>query len=138
MDTAAATRLADQLNRQRHGVCGSVAARLLRAFPELTRTLRLEESYSPAARLSQVAVERLNELVRSVLLFDLPALADEELRWAHGVLPRKGVTLEHQSAMVRWFFEEVRRLQLSADELAVARETEQHLLASISQAYQAN
>lgn len=138
MDSAAATRLADQLNRQRQGVCGPVAARLLRAFPELTRTLRLEESYAPAARLSEVAVERLNELVRSVLLFDAPALIDQEMGWAQGVLPRKGVTREHQSAMVRWFFEEVRRLPLSGEELAVARELESQLLARINQVYQAN
>src|SRR5690606_10523723 len=97
-------RLADLLNKQRQSICEPVAARLLRAFPELARTLRLEESYAPAARLSEVAVERLSELVRSMLIFELPALADQELRWAQGVLPRKGVTYEHQSALVRWFF----------------------------------
>lgn len=138
MDSAAATRLAEQLNRQRQGVCGPVAARMLRAFPELTRTLRLEESYAPVARLSEVAVERLNELVRTVLLFEAPALIDQELSWAQGVLPRKGVTREHQSAMVRWFFEEVRRLPLGAEELAVARELEQQLIARIGQVYQPN
>lgn len=136
MDTAAASRLAEQLNRQREGVYSSVAARLLRAFPELARTLRLEESYPPAARLSEVAVERLGELVRAVLLFEAPSLIDQEMRWAHGALPRKGVTREHQSAMVRWFFEEVRRLPLSREELTVAHEVEQLLLARISQVYQ--
>jgi hypothetical protein len=131
MDSAAATRLAGQLSSQHQLICDQVSARLLAAFPELTRSLRLEENYTPISRLSEVAVERLNELVRSVLLFDLPSLADQELRWARGVLPRSGVTFEHQTAMVRWFFEEVRKLPLGASELAISREIEQHFLGQI-------
>lgn len=138
MDSAAASRLAGQLAAQQKPLCQHVSARLLRAYPELTRSLRLEENYSPAERLSQVAVERLNELVRSVLLFELPALVEQELSWAHGVLPRRGVTFQHQSAMVRWFFEEVRRLPLSAAELDLARELEQCLLRSVDAAYHHN
>lgn len=128
MDSTIASRLAEQLSAQQQSLCEHVTARLLRAFPELTRSLRLEENYSPADRLSQVAVARLNELVRAVLLFDLPSLADKELSWAHGVLPHRGVTYQHQSAMIRWFFEEVRRLPLTAAELDLAREIEQYFL----------
>lgn len=138
MDSAAASRLAGQLSAQQKPLCQHVSARLLRAYPELTRSLRLEENYSPAERLSQVAVERFSELVRSVLLFELPALAEQELIWAHGVLPRRGVTYQHQSAMVRWFFEEVRRLPLSAAELELARELEQSLLRSVDAVYHQN
>lgn len=138
MDSAAATRLAGQLTAQHKPLCQYVSARLLRAFPELSRSLRLEENYSPADRLSQVSVERLNELVRAVLLFDSPELADKEIDWAHGVLPRRGVTFQHQSAMIRWFFEEVRRLPLSPAELDLARDVEQHFLRAVSEAYHSN
>jgi hypothetical protein len=133
MESVAATRLADQLRSHQHQLCNQVSSRLLAAYPELTRSLRLEENYQPIARLSEVAVERLNDLVRSVLLFDLPSLADQELRWAHGVLPRSGVTAEHQSSMVRWFFEEVRKLPISTMELAITREIEQYFLVQIRQ-----
>lgn len=138
MDTVAATRLAGQLGAQQQQLCQPVAARLLRTFPELSRSLRLEEQYSATDRLSQMAVERLNELVRSVLLFDLPALADQELTWAHGVLLRRGVTYQHQAAMVRWFFEEVRRLALSPAELALTRELEGYFVQAVTQAYGPN
>jgi hypothetical protein len=137
MDSAAATRLAGQLSSQHQSLCDRVSTRLLAAFPELTRSLRLEENYTPISRLSKVAVERLNDLVRSVLLFELPSLADQELRWARGVLPRSGVTFEHQTTMVRWFFEEVRKLPISSMELAISREIEQYFLGQIRQAYQA-
>jgi hypothetical protein len=138
MDSVAATKLAGQLSIQNQPLCNQVSARLLAAYPELTRSLRLEENYTPVARLSEVAVERLNDLVRSVLLFDLPSLADQELSWARGVLPRNGVTSEHQASMVRWFFEEVRKLPISTTELAITREIEQYFLGQIRQVYQAN
>lgn len=138
IDSAAAARLAQHLSQQQQPLCEYVAHRLLRSFPELGATLRLEEQYTPVERLSEVAVARLHELVRSVLLFELPSLADRELEWAHGVLPRRGVTYEHQSAMIRWFFEEVRRLPLSAAELAVANEIEQYFLRAATQAYHGN
>jgi len=138
VDSIAATKLANQLSSQQQPLCDRVSARLLVAYPELTRSLRLEENYTPIARLSEVAVERLNDLVRSVLLFDLPSLADQELRWAHGVLPRSGVTKEHQSSMVCWFFEEVRKLPISPVELAIAREIEQYFLNQIQKVYQVN
>lgn len=138
MDSTVATRLAGQLTAQQKPLCQHVSSRLLRAFPELTNSLRLEENYSPADRLSEVAVERLNELVRAVLLFELPALADKELVWAKGVLPRSGVTHQHQSAMIRWFFEEVRRLPLGPAELGLAREIEQYFLSVVNEAYHTN
>jgi hypothetical protein len=138
MDSVAASRLAGHLTAQQQTLCEHVSARLLRAFPELTHALRLEENYSPTARLSEVAVGRLNELVRAVLLFELPNLADKELGWAGGVLPRSGVTFQHQSAMIRWFFEEVRRLPLSAAEQHLSFEVEQHFLGVVNETYRSN
>lgn len=138
MDTAAATRLASQLNAEGEPICQQVAARLLRAYPELTGSLRLEESYRATDRLSQMAVVRLKELVRSVLLFEHPGLADSELAWASGVLPRRGVTAEHQTAMVRWFFEEVRRLPISAAERDLSRELEQYFVQVIGSSHERN
>lgn len=138
MEATAAARLASQLTTQQKPICQHVSARLLRAFPEITRSLRLEENYSATDRLSQVAVERLNELVRAVLLFELPALADNEILWAQGVLPGRGVTFQQQSTMVRWFFEEVRRLPLTPEETALTYEIEQYFLQVISNAYHRN
>jgi hypothetical protein len=138
MDSSTASRLAAQLSAQQRQLCQHVSSRLLSAFPEISRSLRLEENYNATDRLSQVAVERLNELVRSVLLFELPALADHELRWAHGVLPPRGVTYQQQSAMVRWFFEEVRRLPLTLPELELTREIEQHFVNLVNEVYQHN
>lgn len=138
MDSVTASRLAGQLSAQRQLICRQVSNRLLRAYPELTRTLRLEENYQAADRLSEVAVERLSELVRAVLLFELPALADGELQWAGGVLPRRGVTSQHQTAMVRWYFEEVRRLPLTPAESDLARELEQHFVSAVAAAHGQN
>ncbi|MFV9507298.1 MAG: hypothetical protein AB4911_22330 [Oscillochloridaceae bacterium umkhey_bin13] len=138
MNSTAAARLAGQLSTQQQPLCEYVSHRLLQNFPELQQTLRLEEQYSPVERLSEVAVGRLSELVRSVLLFELPSLVDREINWAHGVLPRRGVTYEHQHAMIRWFFEEVRRMSLSQAELEVAAEIEQYFLDAINQAYHEN
>jgi hypothetical protein len=138
MDSVAATRLADKLSNHHQPLCDQVSARLLMAYPELTQSLRLEENYTPVSRLTEVSVGRLNDLVRAILLFDLPSLADQELRWAQGVLPRSGVTPEHQSSMVRWFFEEVRKLPISSIELAIVREIEQYFLARIRQIHKAN
>ncbi|MGQ9926997.1 MAG: hypothetical protein ACUVS4_09010 [Chloroflexaceae bacterium] len=138
MDTLAATRLVNQLTAQQKQICQNVAGRLLRAYPELSRMLRLEENYTASERLAAVSVERLSELVRSVLLFEAPTLADKEIIWAHGVLPRHGVTYQHQSAMVRWFFEEVRRVPLTPEELALTAEIEQYFLNLVSSVYRVN
>ena len=138
MDTLVANRLVSQLTAQHKLICQHVAARLLRTYPELARSLRLEENHTAAERLSAVAVERLGELVRSILLFDLPALADQELAWAHGVLPRHGVTYQHQSAMVRFYFEEVRHLPLTPEEIALTQEIEQHFQKVVSSVYRVN
>lgn len=138
MDSTAATHLAEQLNGEHDRLCETVALRLLRAFPELTHTLRLEENYTPTTRLSHVAVTRLYELVRAVLLFEQPTIADAELRWAHGVLPRSGVTYEHQAALISWFFEEVTRLPLDTGERRIANEIERHMLMQVRQVYRQN
>lgn len=128
MDPVAAEHLAEQLITQRALICTQVTNRLLLAFPELVQTLRMEAATSVEARLSEVAAERMYELVRAILLFGLPNLAEQELRWAVGVLPRSGVTTEHQAAMIRWFFEETRRIGLGPAELAITQELEQYML----------
>ncbi len=133
MDSAAASRLADTLNTHHQPLCEQVSARLLAEYPEIAQSLRLEEQYTPVQRLSAVAVERLNELVRAILLFDLPSLADQELQWAQGVLPRNGVKPEHQMSMVRWFFTEVRKLPISPLEQAITQELEHYFLGRIKQ-----
>lgn len=134
MSSATTNRLAELMADR--ALCIQVANRLLHAYPELTNTLRLEDNYSPTARLSSMAVERLSALARAMLLFDLPTLADYELAWASGALPRIGVTHDHQVAMVRWYFEELRRFDLAPGELAQTRDLEGYLLAQVRQTYQ--
>ncbi|MFP4435979.1 MAG: hypothetical protein ACLFVO_01925 [Chloroflexaceae bacterium] len=128
MDPVAAEHLAEQLATQRTLICARVTTRLLLTFPELVQTLRMEAATSVEARLSEVASERMYELVRAILLFGLPNLAEQELRWAVGVLPRSGVTTEHQAAMIRWFFEETRQIGLEPAEIAITQELEQYML----------
>ncbi len=128
MDPVAAEHLVEQLATQRTRICARVTSRLLLAFPELVHTLRVEVATSVEARLSTVASERMYELVRAILLFGLPTLAEQELRWAVGVLPRSGVTTEHQAAMIRWFFEETRQIGLGQAEIAITQELEQYML----------
>lgn len=135
METAA-TRLAKRLGSQYKSLCDRVSTRLLAAYPELKDTLRLDEGYNPRDRLSFMAVERLSELVRAVLVFDLPELAERELMWAHGVLPRIGVTYTHQSSMIAWYFEELRSLATSPDEVRLVRNLEQTFLGAVRSAYQ--
>jgi hypothetical protein len=138
MDTATAAQLAERLDSHREPLCRHVAGRLLRAYPELTHTLRLEEQYQAVERLSKVGVERLSELLRAVLLFDLPALAVKEFVWARDVLGRSGVTEQHQTAMVRWFFEALRQLPLGLAESELASELERHFLSALRQVHQAS
>jgi hypothetical protein len=128
VDPVAAEHLAEQLATQRTLICARVTSRLLLTFPELAQTLRMEAATSVEARLSEVAAERMYELVRAILLFGLPNLAEQELRWAVGVLPRSGVTTEHQAAMIRWFFEETRQIRLGPAEIAVTQELERYML----------
>jgi hypothetical protein len=135
MESTAATRLATHLEDHRGSLCTYVAERLLTTYPELIASLRIEEVHSAETRLSIVAIERFNELVRAMLVFELPSLAENELRWAYGVLPRHGVTYDHQATMVRYFFDEVRKLKLGPGELIVARETEHYLLDLIRSMY---
>jgi hypothetical protein len=135
MDTVAAVQLATQLDNQRDELCAQVATRLLHGFPDILPTLRLEERYAPEVRLSEVAVLRFNELVRAILLFELPDLANKEFSWARGVLPRHGVTIEHQYALIKVFFEEVRQLKLDTAAQHLVQELELELLAQIQRAY---
>lgn len=135
METAA-TQLAKRLGNQYKGLCDRVSSRLLVAYPELKDTLRLEEAYNPRDRLSLMAVERLSELVRAVLVFDLPELVERELMWAHGVLPRIGVTYTHQSTMISWYFEELRSLAASPDEIHLVRNLEHTFLGAVRTVYQ--
>lgn len=129
-----ARSLAARLDESCPHISMRVSERLLREYPELIDTLRMTTP-SAAARLSDVAVGRLCQLMRAVLLFRQPVLADKEFEWSVGVLPRYGVHFEHQNAMVRWFFEEVRALELTPPEHELADELEQHLLAVVASAH---
>jgi len=126
-DKGATAALAARLDALRPTICIEVAEQLLEAFPELHDMLRLRTP-SPAARLSAVSVERLCQLVRAMLLFGEPSLADKEFRWAWGVLPRSGVRAEQQVAMVHWFFDALRRDNLTLAETQVASEVERYLI----------
>lgn len=128
MDASVAQRLADRLQAWHHIVCPRVTTRLLVTYPELVRTLRLESVASVEDRLSQVSVARLYEVVRAVLLFNMPELADKELSWAYGVLPRSGVTFVHQSSMIAWFFDEIQQLGIEPDETIIVQELRQRML----------
>lgn len=107
----------------------------MNTFPELEQLLKLEGGISAAQRLNDVSVERLCKLVQAILLFETMTIADQEFRWASGVLPRSGVTYRHQMSMVSWFFEEVRRLELDSSEMALTRQIEEHLLDQVDQIY---
>ncbi|WP_298815105.1 hypothetical protein [Chloroflexus sp.] len=135
MDEISATELARQIEQHRQTIAERVAGRLLRAFPELAHTLRLEEQYGPVERMAEVSVRPLSDLIRAMLLFNALEIAETELRWARGVLPRWGVSYEHTTTMIRWYFEEVGRLPLSPAARAVAAEVEQHLLSLMIRLY---
>lgn len=108
-------------------ICERVSAKMMLAFPELAATLQLESAPSLEQRLSKVATERFCEMLRAILVFEAFELADQELRWAHPIIVRQGVTYQHQATMVRWVFEEVRRLPLDAAEKNLVYELEQYL-----------
>lgn len=135
VDANVAKRLADRLQAWQHIICTRVTTRLLVTYPELVRTLRLESVTSVEERLSQVSVVRLYELVRAILLFDLPELADKELAWAYGVLPRSGVTFEHQASMIAWFFDEIQQLGIEPDETIIVEMLKQRMLDVMQRIY---
>jgi hypothetical protein len=135
MDSVAAERLSARLGDQKDILCKRVAARLMSAFPELEHLLLLEGDISAETRLSRVSTERLFELVRAVLIFESYDVLDNEFQWAIGVLPRRGVTYQHQSAMVRCFCDEVYRLGLEVDEFTLMRDIENYMLRLIRTLY---
>lgn len=139
MNTVAANHLAGRLAAQRDYLSQCVAARLLAAYPELSAVLQMETVAVSSARdrLGEVSVRRLNELVRSILIFEDLSIAEQELRWAVGVLPRRGVKMRHQATMVRWFFEEVERLDLTREERALIHSIEHYLMNVIETVYAA-
>jgi hypothetical protein len=130
-----AQALAEKIQLRKTTLGRVVAGRLLEQFPEINTSLRLEEQYSPVERLASVSVERLSELVRAALIFGVPSVIDDEFRWAIGYLPQQGVRFEHQEALVRWLFEEIRRLHLSAEEHALSIQIEQYLHERVSRIY---
>lgn len=138
VDPEAAMRLAQRMSDNRAIVCQQVTRQLLTAFPDVVKTLRVEMTSSIETHLSKVSVERLYELVRAVLLFEMLELAERELTWAYGVLPRSGVTYEQKESMTRWFFTEVRQLGLPLPELAVTNELEDFFLDVLAKLYQTN
>jgi hypothetical protein len=120
----------------RQAVLGQVISRrLLETYPEINDSLRLEERYSPIERLAAVSVTRLSELVRAALIFGQPTLIDDELRWAIGYLPKQGVKFDHQDALVRWMFEEIRQMHLSNAEYNLSIELEQYIRERIKHLY---
>lgn len=135
MDSAVASRLAGHIQSKQDTICKRVTVRLLVSYPDLKQLLKLEGGTSAEERLNSVSVQRFSELVRAILLFEVLELADQEFQWAGGVLPRHGVQFQHQTALVRWYFEEVSRLDLDAEELALAGEIEEHLLSIIRAIY---
>ncbi len=137
MNTVAANHLASRLAAQRDYLSQCVAARLLAAFPELAGVLQMETVAASSARdrLGEVAVRRLNELVRSILIFEDLSIAEQELRWAVGVLPRRGVKMRHQASMVHWFFEEVGRFDLAKEERTLVQSIERYLLNVVETVY---
>ncbi|WP_322816845.1 hypothetical protein [Chloroflexus sp.] len=138
MDEVTASQLARRITEHRPALAKRVAGRLLRAFPELTHTLRLEENYDPVERMASVAVQPFSDLVRAILLFNTLEIAETELRWARGVLPRWGVAYEHTTTMIRWYFEELSQLPLSPAERLVVVEVEQYLLCLIARIYESS
>ncbi|NJK80363.1 MAG: hypothetical protein HC914_10835 [Chloroflexaceae bacterium] len=139
MDTTVATHLAQRLGEKSTVLSHRVAIRLLAAFPELTYVLQAESlaASSVQERLGQVSVKRLNDVVRAILVFGDPSIAEQELQWAVGVLPRRGVQHKHQSTMIRWFFDEVTHLELTSDELVLAHQLEHHILDVVERVYAA-
>jgi hypothetical protein len=98
--------------------------------------LKLEGSLSPEKRLSDVSVSRLCRMLQAILLFETLTIAEQEFRWAGGVLPRNGVTHQHQLSMLRWFFEEINQLSLEPAEIALLAGIEQHIITVIDSVYQ--
>lgn len=139
MNTVAANHLAGRLEAQREYLSTRVAARLLAAYPELSSVLQLETVAISSAqdRLGEVAVRRLTELVRAILIFEDLSIAEQELRWAVGVLPRHGVQFCHQTMMVRWFFEEIDDLDLASEERTLIHSIEHYLLDVVETVYAA-
>ncbi len=139
MNTVAANHLAGRLEAQRDYLCTRVAARLLAAYPELSSVLQLETVAVSSAqdRLGEVAVRRLLELVRAILIFEDLSIAEQELRWAVGVLPRRGVKFRHQATMVRWFFEEIEDFDLAPEERKLVHSIEHYLLDVVETVYAA-
>jgi hypothetical protein len=135
IDTVAAGRLAARLKKERDGLCRRLTPRLLAAFPEIARMLKLEGDVSIEERLNEAACERFCGLVQAICVFESLSVVDQEFRWAIGVLPRNGVSYDHQMSMVRWFFEELRRLGLEDDEAQLAREMESYITHLIDQLY---
>jgi hypothetical protein len=136
IDTVAASRLAGRLKRERDGLCRRLTPRLLAAFPEIARMLKLEGDVSVEERLNEAACERFCGLVQAICVFESFSVVDQEFRWAIGVLPRNGVSYDHQMAMVRWFFEELHRLGLEDDEAKLVSEIESYITHLIDQLYQ--
>ncbi len=135
MDSLVAEGLATKIKEQKVPICRRVSARLLSTFPELTVMLKLEGEVAPETRLSSASVERLAELIRGILIFETFSLAEQEFRWAAGVLPRHGVNHDHQATMVRWFFGEVYHLDLNEAERALAHQVEQQMLDMVAVLY---
>lgn len=136
-DTDSAAQLAERLKQRHEFLSERVSARLLAAFPELAQLLQLESltATTPARRLGQASVDRFTEMVRAMLIFEDFSIASREIQWAIGVLPHRGVRFEHQSTMVRWFFDEVSQMDLPEAERQLSYQLRDYLLGLVRTAY---
>jgi hypothetical protein len=134
----AANRLIPLLSDKQETICLRVSRRLLDTYPEIQRMLKLEGGLSMEKRLSEVSVTRLCRMLQAILLFETLDLADQEFRWAGGVLPRSGVTYQHNLSMTRWFFQEINQFELQPGEALLLASIEQHILQLIEETYAPN
>lgn len=133
MDSKAAAELAHYLNESETVLSQRVATHLLDRHPEIRTSLRLEEDYEAIERLAEVSVERLNRLVRAMLLFEAPTLAEPELRWARDVLVRWGVTRQHTTALIDLYFADIDQRELDPAVTKLARHLHHFLLTQLDQ-----
>jgi hypothetical protein len=131
MDHKAAEGLAHYLQEREGVITHRVAARMLELYPELTSVLRLEEDYAVVDRLAEVSVERLNRLVRAMLLFEAPTLAEPELRWARDVLQRWGVTSQHTAGLIDCYFADLEQSGIDVPQVKLARQLHRFLLTQL-------
>lgn len=136
MTTTPSNRLAARLASSEEHVCRNVSDQMLKTYPELQHSLHLDGNATPSLRMSRMSAEPLNAMVRGILVFDTLSVAENELRWAAGVLPRYGVQRKHHTALMHTYFTEVMQLDLDLSEMALVTDLRANLLAMLDVCYQ--